>query len=92
MSYCSNADRETLLIEVDKRNKTIYALENKVQILEGKAIATGLTTEELQGIHGLIQKQIELIKDAQESASKNALSSGVSDLLKLVSLVSKPTD
>lgn len=68
--------------------------ENKE--LSSKAFNTGLTTDELQGIHGLIQMQIKLIKELQDGIESDTdilkIHSAVTPLAVLVSLVSKPTD
>lgn len=64
--------------------------ENKE--LSSRAFNTGLTTEELQGIHGLIQGQIKFIAELQTGNDTHEIVSAVSSLVDLASLVSKPTE
>lgn len=76
---------------------TVRKLEMSVELMRDEVNEvyprfTGLTTEELQGIHGLIQGQIALISSLQTSDDVLKVHSAVTPLAILVSLVSKPTD
>ena len=64
--------------------------ENKE--LSSRAFNTGLTTEELQDIHGLIQGQIKFIAELQTGNDTHEIVSAVSSLVDLASLVSKPIE
>ena len=72
-------------------NKDLNKLEEELRSLKESSL-TGLTTDELQGIHGLIQGQIALISSLQTSDDVLKVHSAVTPLAILVSLVSKPTD
>ena len=72
-------------------NKDLNKLEEELRSLKESSL-TGLTTDELQGIHGLIASQISLISSLQTSDDVLKVHSAVTPLAILVSLVSKPTD
>lgn len=67
-------------------------LLNQVEYLTNLTQWTGLTTNELQGIHKLIKGQIDLISVLQTSDDALKIHSAVTPLAILVSLVSKPID
>lgn len=72
-------------------NKDLNKLEEELRSLKESSL-TGLTTDELQGIHGLIASQISLISSLQTTDDVLKVHSAVTPLAILVSLVSKPTD
>jgi|NOAtaT_5_FD_contig_101_142259_length_3861_multi_3_in_0_out_0_4 hypothetical protein len=78
--------------EMERLGENNEYLKALVKDMSDKVAFTGLTTEELQGIHGLIQGQIALISSLQTSDDVLKVHSAVTPLALLVSLVSKPTD
>jgi hypothetical protein len=78
--------------EIDRLSNDNLSLRDKVEALSKSVLVTGLTTEELQGIHGLIQSQIKLIADLQTGNDTHEIVSAVSSLVDLASLVSKPIE
>lgn len=92
--YVETIDR----LKKDYEEVRLYNVKllEKNKELSSKAFNTGLTTDELQSIHGLIQMQIKLIKELQDGVESDTdvlkIHSAVTPLAVLVSLVSKPTD
>lgn len=85
--------------ELKKKNEELRAsnlyLTKLVEQLENKVGLSGLTNEELQSVHGLINMQIKLISELQSQVESDTdvidLANPINALASLVSLVSKPT-
>ena len=82
----------TMTRELHEARAEVRILSKAIDSLKEQLSFTGLTTEELQGIHGLIQGQIALVSKLQTSDDALGIHASVVTLLDLASLVSKPTD
>tara|TARA_R110000868_G_scaffold377881_1_gene643245 strand:- start:1075 stop:1404 length:330 start_codon:yes stop_codon:yes gene_type:complete len=101
----STIESQKKTIDELSEQRDYYIQYNSVLELKCKALDTrqaetfafaGLSGDELQGIHGLIQKHISLLSELQEKVKSPSdvyeLNTGVESLATLASLVSKPTD
>ena len=79
------------MTDIQMMEERLVKLDRDVREVKQSCL-TGLTTEELQSIHGLIQRQVKLIGKTQSDNNVSETLAAVSTLATLASLVSKPTD
>lgn len=84
-------DEHELRQELNRLAVLNSRLDKENQMLEDKLSFTGLTVDELQGIHRLIQGQIAFISKMQTGNDTHEVYTAVDALVSLASLVSKPT-
>lgn len=93
--FSSNNPQQVLrdtLQEVEDYKETNQGLCKEIEQLQNRVGYIGLTADELQGIHRLIQSQISLISNLQNQDDCLKIHSAVTPLAILISLISKPTD
>jgi len=94
-NYSNFAVEETIIrfrAEAESARAEAKILSETIDLLQKQLSFTGLTTEELQDIHGLITGQIAFISKMQTGDDTHEMYTAVGTLVSLASLVSKPTD